>query len=206
MESIEKIRAKIIDAESLRKILDRKRKAGSRKPGTGGAGPGYAGSREPGTGDTGPQDARLREPAAPPGWRVVFTNGCFDILHRGHIEYLAKASDLGALFIVGLNSDASVRKLKGENRPAVDEESRALTLASFEFVDYVVVFQEDNPSGLMQVLRPDVWVKGGDYKYVEDLPEYEVMMEIGGEVVILPFVEGFSTSDIYNKIQGSAKS
>jgi len=139
------------------------------------------------------------------GKRVVFTNGCFDILHRGHIEYLSDASDLGDLFVIGLNSDASVRKLKGDSRPAVDEESRSLTLAAFEFVDYVVLFSEDTPVGLMRDLQPDVWVKGGDYKNIEDLPEYEIMTTLGGEVVVLPFVEGFSTTEIYNKILGTAK-
>ena len=167
MESIKKIKAKILDRDMLGKILEKERKEGK---------------------------------------KVVFTNGCFDILHRGHVEYLSNASDLGQVFVIGLNSDYSVRKLKGENRPAVDEESRALTLASFEFVDFVVLFSEENPAGLMQVLLPDVWVKGGDYKNIENLPEYKLMMEIGGEVLILPFVEGFSTSDIYNKILGSAKS
>lgn len=139
------------------------------------------------------------------GEKVIFTNGCFDIIHRGHVEYLAEAADLGEVFVIGINSDTSVKKLKGENRPAVDQESRAMTLASFEFVDYVVLFDEDTPSELMQVLLPNVWVKGGDYTNLKELPEYKVLMEIGGEVVILPFVEGFSTTDIYNKILGSAK-
>ena len=139
------------------------------------------------------------------GKKVVFTNGCFDILHRGHIEYLSDASDLGDIFVIGLNSDLSVKKLKGESRPAVDEESRGLTLAAFEFVDYVVLFNDDTPVGLIENLQPDIWVKGGDYKNIEELPEYEMMMKIGGEVKILPFVEGFSTTDIYNKILGSAK-
>jgi rfaE bifunctional protein nucleotidyltransferase chain/domain len=139
------------------------------------------------------------------GKKIVFTNGCFDILHRGHIEYLSEASDLGDLFVIGLNSDASVRKLKGESRPAVDEESRALTLAAFEFVDFVVLFIEDTPVELMRDLKPDVWVKGGDYKNIEKLPEYELMKETEGEVIVLPFVEGYSTTDIYNKILGSAK-
>lgn len=139
------------------------------------------------------------------GKKVVFTNGCFDILHRGHIEYLSDASDLGHVFVIGLNSDASVRKLKGESRPAVDEESRSLTLAAFEFVDFVVLFSEDTPVELMRDLKPDVWVKGGDYKNIEKLPEYELMKEIEGEVIVLPFVEGYSTTDIYNKILGSAK-
>ena len=139
------------------------------------------------------------------GKKIVFTNGCFDILHRGHIEYLSEASDLGDLFVIGLNSDTSVRKLKGESRPAVDEESRSLTLAAFEFVDFVIIFNEDTPVGLMKDLQPDVWVKGGDYKNIDELPEYEAMMELGGEVIVLPFIEGFSTTDIYNKILGSAK-
>ena len=138
------------------------------------------------------------------GRKIVFTNGCFDILHRGHIEYLSHASDLGDVFIIGLNSDESVRKIKGENRPAVDEESRALTLAAFEFVNYIVLFSEDTPSELMQILLPDVWVKGGDYKNIEDLPEYRIAVENGVKVVVLPFVEGFSTTDIYNRILGKS--
>ena len=136
------------------------------------------------------------------GKKIVFTNGCFDILHRGHIEYLASAADLGDVFIIGLNSDESVKSIKGEKRPAVDEVSRALTLAAFEFVDHVILFSEDTPSDLMLALRPDIWVKGGDYKNIEELPEYKITAELGGEVVVLPFVEGYSTTDIYNKILG----
>jgi glycerol-3-phosphate cytidylyltransferase len=139
------------------------------------------------------------------GQIIIFTNGCFDILHRGHIEYLSKASDLGDIFVIGLNSDDSVRRLKGESRPAIDEESRALTLASFEFVDHVVVFTEDNPSDLIRVIRPDYWVKGGDYQNIEELPEYRIVMETGGKVKIIPFVEGFSTTDIFSKILGQVK-
>jgi rfaE bifunctional protein nucleotidyltransferase chain/domain len=139
------------------------------------------------------------------GQKIIFTNGCFDILHRGHIEYLASASDLGDTFVIGLNSDESVRRLKGESRPAVDEESRALTLASFEFVDYVVVFTEDTPSDLIRVVRPDFWVKGSDYENFEALPEYRALMETGGKVKLIPLVEGFSTTDIYKKIQGQVK-
>jgi D-beta-D-heptose 7-phosphate kinase/D-beta-D-heptose 1-phosphate adenosyltransferase len=140
------------------------------------------------------------------GRKVVFTNGCFDILHRGHIEYLANASGLGDIFIIGLNSDESVRRLKGENRPAVDEESRAFTLAALEFVDYVVLFSEENPSGLIQALIPDIWVKGGDYTNIEDLPEYKIAVQKGVEVRILPFIEGFSTSDIFRRILGQDRS
>ena len=136
------------------------------------------------------------------GRKIIFTNGCFDILHRGHIEYLSSAADLGDIFIIGLNSDESIRNIKGETRPAVDEDSRALTLAAFEFVDYVVIFSDDTPSELMLFLLPDVWVKGGDYKNIEDLPEYRIIVEYGGEVIVLPLVEGYSTTDIYNKILG----
>lgn len=139
------------------------------------------------------------------GKKVIFTNGCFDILHRGHIEYLASASDLGDIFIVGLNSDKSVRRLKGESRPAVDEDSRALTMASFEMVDYVVLFDEDTPSNLIRVIRPEYWVKGGDYQNFEKLPEYRALMETGGKVKIVPLVEGYSTTDIYKKIQDQEK-
>ena len=139
------------------------------------------------------------------GQKIIFTNGCFDILHRGHIEYLSSASDLGDIFVVGLNSDKSVRRLKGESRPAVDEESRALTMASFEIVDYVVLFDEDTPSDLIRVIRPDYWVKGGDYQHFEELPEYRAIMESGGKVKLIPFIEGYSTTDIYKKIQGQVK-
>ncbi len=138
------------------------------------------------------------------GKKIIFTNGCFDILHRGHIEYLSSARDLGDIFVIGLNSDESVRRLKGESRPAVDEESRALTLASFEFVDYVVVFHEDTPADLIRVIRPDFWVKGSDYGNYEELPEYRALLESGGKVKLIPLVEGFSTTDIYKKIQGQS--
>jgi rfaE bifunctional protein nucleotidyltransferase chain/domain len=139
------------------------------------------------------------------GKKIIFTNGCFDILHRGHIEYLASASDLGDIFVVGLNSDRSVRRLKGESRPAVDEESRALTMASFEIVDFVVLFDEDNPSDLIRVIRPDYWVKGGDYQNYKELPEYRALMESGGKVKLISLVEGYSTTDIYKKIQSHIK-
>jgi rfaE bifunctional protein nucleotidyltransferase chain/domain len=140
------------------------------------------------------------------GRKIIFTNGCFDILHRGHIEYLANASDLGDTFIIGLNSDESIRRIKGMNRPAVDEESRAFTLAALEFVDYVVLFSEENPSRLMQSLIPDVWVKGGDYTNIEELPEYKVAVQNGVEVRVLPFLEGFSTTDIFKRILGQDRS
>jgi rfaE bifunctional protein nucleotidyltransferase chain/domain len=145
---------------------------------------------------------RILEKKRSAGQKIIFTNGCFDILHRGHIEYLASASDLGDCFVIGLNSDDSVRRLKGETRPAVDEDSRALTLASFEFIDYVVIFHEDTPSDLIRLIRPDFWVKGTDYQHYEKLPEYRALMETGGKVKLIPLVEGFSTTDIYQKIRG----
>jgi rfaE bifunctional protein nucleotidyltransferase chain/domain len=149
--------------------------------------------------------AEMLEKARKKGEKIIFTNGCFDILHRGHIEYLSNASDLGDIFIIGLNSDDSVRRLKGESRPAVDEESRALTLASFEFVDYVVLFSEDTPYELLQALLPDVLVKGGDYTDMKDIIGYDIVLGRGGEVLTMPFVDGYSTTDIYERIQGTAK-
>jgi len=149
--------------------------------------------------------ARFLEQKRALGQKIIFTNGCFDILHRGHIEYLSQASDLGDCFVIGLNNDDSVRHLKGESRPAIDEESRALTIASFEFVDYVVLFGEDTPSDLIRVIRPDYWVKGGDYQNYKELPEYKALMETGGKVKLISFVEGYSTTDIYKKIQGQAE-
>ena len=141
--------------------------------------------------------ARLGERA---GERVVFTNGCFDIVHRGHAEYLSRARDLGDLLIVGLNNDASVRGLKGETRPIVDEESRALLLASMQFVDYVVLFDEATPLKLIERIGPDVLVKGGDYNK-ESIVGYDAVTHRGGEVVVLDFVEGFSTTRIIEKIK-----
>ena len=129
--------------------------------------------------------------------KVVFTNGCFDILHRGHVEYLAKAADMGDVLVVGLNTDASVRRLKGEGRPVNNEEARALVLASLSFVDAVVLFDEDTPYELIKAIRPDVLVKGADYK-VEEIVGYDVVTSYGGKVVTVPLVEGFSTTAVLN--------
>ncbi|HBX52149.1 MAG: D-beta-D-heptose 1-phosphate adenosyltransferase [Bacteroidetes bacterium RIFOXYA12_FULL_35_11] len=131
--------------------------------------------------------------------KIVFTNGCFDILHRGHIEYLAKASDLGQVLIIGLNSDASVKRLKGENRPIQDEYSRALQLASLLFVDAVVIFEEDTPYKLIQQVEPDILVKGGDYR-PESIVGYDLVTAKGGKVETINFVDGYSTSSILKKI------
>jgi len=129
---------------------------------------------------------------------IVFTNGCFDIVHRGHVEYLAKASDLGAIVIIGLNSDASVKRLKGENRPIVDEYSRAMVLSALSFVNKVVLFDEDTPYELIKFIQPDVLVKGSDYK-AEDIVGYDVVTAKGGRVETIDFVEGFSTTSILKK-------
>jgi len=133
--------------------------------------------------------------------KIVFTNGCFDVLHRGHIEYLNKAADMGDVLVVGLNSDESVRRLKGEGRPVQDQESRALILASLSCVNYVVIFEEDTPLKLIELVQPDILVKGGDYTEVEKIVGYDVVKRRGGEVVTVPFVEGYSTTQLLQKIQ-----
>jgi rfaE bifunctional protein nucleotidyltransferase chain/domain len=136
--------------------------------------------------------------------RIVFTNGCFDILHRGHVEYLARARALGDALVVGLNTDDSVRRLeKGGDRPFNREEDRALVLASLEIVDAVSLFGEDTPMQLIQALVPDVLVKGGDYG-IEQVVGRKVVEAAGGEVRILPFVKGFSTTDLVNRIRNAA--
>jgi len=129
--------------------------------------------------------------------KVVFTNGCFDILHRGHIEYLSKARDLGDILVIGLNTDASVKRIKGANRPVQDETSRAMVLASLRFVEAVVLFDEDTPFDLINFIKPDVLVKGGDYTE-SSIIGAEVVKANGGEVVTIPLVEGYSTTGILN--------
>lgn len=130
---------------------------------------------------------------------VVFTNGCFDILHIGHIEYLEAAKALGNRLVIGLNSDASTRRLKGETRPINHEHSRGYLLASLSFVDLVTVFDEDTPLELISALIPDILAKGGDYK-AEDVVGGDVVKAHGGQVIILPYKEGFSTTSIEQKI------
>jgi rfaE bifunctional protein nucleotidyltransferase chain/domain len=131
---------------------------------------------------------------------MVFTNGCFDLLHPGHVSYLRAARSLGDALVVGLNSDASVNRLKGPSRPIVSERDRSIILAALEPVDAVVLFDEDTPVRLMRELRPAVYVKGGDYR-VEDLPEAKIAAEIGAAVRILPFKPGYSTSALIEKIK-----
>ncbi len=133
--------------------------------------------------------------------KTVFTNGCFDILHLGHIDYLSKAKDLGDLLIIGLNTDLSVSKIKGKNRPIQDEVSRAIILASLGFVDAVVYFGEETPYNLIKITQPDILVKGADYK-PEDIVGYDVVKNKGGKVVTIEFLEGYSTTGIERKILG----
>jgi D-beta-D-heptose 7-phosphate kinase/D-beta-D-heptose 1-phosphate adenosyltransferase len=133
------------------------------------------------------------------GRRIVFTNGCFDILHAGHVTFLQQARALGDVLIVGVNSDASVRRLKGETRPINSQSDRVAVLAALEAVDHVVLFDEDTPERLISYLRPDVHVKGSDYS-IERLPEAKIVQGYGGQVVILPLVQGKSTTAIVRKI------
>lgn len=144
--------------------------------------------------------AVIVEKAKAQGKRVVFTNGCFDILHVGHLRYLEEAKRQGDMLIVGVNRDASVKRLKGEERPINGEEDRAELLCGLAAVDYTVFFEEDTPENLLEELKPCVHVKGGDYTK-EDLPETKIVEKNGGEVLILRFVEGKSTSNIVNKMQ-----
>ena len=131
---------------------------------------------------------------------VVFTNGCFDILHAGHVRYLTEAKKLGDVLVVGLNSDESVRKLKGAGRPVNPEEDRAEVLAGLRAVDHVVVFAEDTAEEMVRQLQPDVYVKGGDYS-LERLPESAIVASYGGRTVLVPMVEGRSTSNVIRKLQ-----
>lgn len=131
--------------------------------------------------------------------RVVFTNGCFDLLHRGHVEVLFRARELGDVLVVGLNSDASVRRLKGAGRPLVAQEDRAAIVAALACVDVVTIFDEDTPRELVAALLPDVLVKGGDYRPQDVVGATEVEAA-GGRVVILPYLEGRSTTDLIRRI------
>ncbi len=133
------------------------------------------------------------------GKKVVFTNGCFDILHIGHVTYLEKAARLGDILVIGLNSDASVSALKGPSRPVNKEADRAGVLSALKFVDYVTVFDEDTPFELVSAIIPDVIVKGGDYT-PETIVGADIVTQNGGEVAVIPLVEGKSTTNIIKKI------
>lgn len=130
---------------------------------------------------------------------LVFTNGCFDIIHRGHIAYLSEAASLGSMLIIGLNTDSSVRRLKGPQRPLQDQETRAMVLASLRFVDYVIYFDEDTPMKLISEIQPDILVKGGDY-VPDEIVGYDVVTSYGGKVMVLPYLDGFSTTGILSRI------
>jgi rfaE bifunctional protein nucleotidyltransferase chain/domain len=130
----------------------------------------------------------------------VFTNGCFDILHKGHVDYLAKAADLGEILIIGLNTDASVSKLKGPHRPIQDESSRLQIIASLGFVDAVILFEEPTPYKLIQLVQPDVLVKGSDY-LPEEIVGYDIVKAKGGIIKTIDFLPGYSTSLIEKKIK-----
>jgi len=132
--------------------------------------------------------------------KIVFTNGCFDILHRGHIEYLAQAANFGDILMIGLNTDDSVRKLKGDSRPVQDQYARALLLASLHFVHAVVYFNEDTPYELIKKVQPDILIKGSDY-HVEDIVGSDIVMQKGGEVKTIDFIPGYSTTSIIDKLK-----
>ena len=136
------------------------------------------------------------------GEKVVFTNGCFDVIHRGHIEVLARTADLGDKLIIGLNADSSIKNLKGGGRPIIDEKSRAVLLAALSFVDAVVLFSEETPLNLISTLLPDVLAKGGDYE-IATVVGCEIVQENGGKVILVPFVDGFSSTTIIDKIKNS---
>jgi D-beta-D-heptose 7-phosphate kinase/D-beta-D-heptose 1-phosphate adenosyltransferase len=132
--------------------------------------------------------------------RLVFTNGCFDILHRGHVEYLHQARTLGDALVVGVNTDASVEGLKGPGRPVVSQDDRAMVLAGLESVDAVTLFHEDTPQALIGALLPDILVKGGDYA-MDQIVGREAVEEAGGEVKVIPFIQGRSTTDLLQQIR-----
>ncbi len=148
------------------------------------------------------QDQALKELKT---WReknkkIVFTNGCFDIIHPGHIDYLSQARDLGDILVLGLNTDQSVRRLnKGSNRPINDERTRAYVLAGIASVDLIVFFDEETPYNLIKLLQPNVLVKGKDYE-VEKIIGFDILKENGGEVITIPFLDGYSTSSLIKKI------
>lgn len=132
--------------------------------------------------------------------KIVFTNGCFDVLHAGHVKYLQEARNLGDVLVIGLNSDDSVKRLKGESRPVNSQTDRAMVLSALESVSYITIFTEDTPYELIKELKPDVLVKGGDWK-PEDIVGSDIVLQNNGEVRSLSFVEGKSSTEIINKLK-----
>jgi D-beta-D-heptose 7-phosphate kinase/D-beta-D-heptose 1-phosphate adenosyltransferase len=143
---------------------------------------------------------KIRGEARQQGQIVVFTNGCFDLLHRGHVQYLGQAKALGDILVVGLNSDDSVRQLKGPERPLNAQEDRAQVLASLGVVDFVCIFDDQTPAQLIEAVVPDVLVKGGDYR-AEDIVGRETVQSAGGQVVVVEELDGFSTQDMIERIR-----
>jgi rfaE bifunctional protein nucleotidyltransferase chain/domain len=133
------------------------------------------------------------------GKKICFTNGCFDIIHSGHVTYLMKAKRLADILVLGLNSDDSVRRLKGETRPINDQKDRAIVLSALKPVDYVVIFEQDTPYELVDLIKPDIIVKGGDYT-PEAIVGADIVTNNGGEVVVIPLVEGKSTTNIVQSL------
>lgn len=133
-------------------------------------------------------------------YSIVFTNGCFDILHKGHLDFLARASDLGDVLVVGLNTDRSISAIKGRGRPMLDQKSRTLLLASLSFVTAVILFDQETPVELIRQVRPDILVKGSDYK-LEEIVGREIVTELGGKVFTLDIVKGYSTSSIIKRLR-----
>ena len=134
------------------------------------------------------------------GDKIVFTNGCFDLIHLGHIEVLARSADLGDRLIIGVNTDKSIKNIKGKNRPIIKEDSRVKQLAALAFVDAVILFNEPTPNKIIHHINPDIITKGGDYK-TKEVVGYETVIENNGRVVIIPLTQGFSTTSILNKIK-----
>jgi D-beta-D-heptose 7-phosphate kinase/D-beta-D-heptose 1-phosphate adenosyltransferase len=144
--------------------------------------------------------AAIRKKISDEGRRLVFTNGCFDILHKGHVQYLSAARELGDALVVGLNSDDSVRRLKGMDRPINRDIDRAIVLSALESVDHVVIFAEDTPYRLIQTLEPDILVKGGDWK-TQDIVGSDLVLAAGGKVISLDYYQGYSTTGIIEILQ-----
>jgi rfaE bifunctional protein nucleotidyltransferase chain/domain len=132
--------------------------------------------------------------------KIVFTNGCFDLIHLGHVEVLARSSDLGDKLIVAINSDESIAKIKGTNRPIIEEESRVKQIAALDFVDAVILFKQDTPINIIASITPNFITKGGDYK-ISDVVGHEIVQKNNGEVVIIPLTQGYSTTSILDKIK-----
>jgi len=133
------------------------------------------------------------------GKKIVFTNGCFDIIHIGHIDYLKKAKALGDILVVGINSDKSVKNIKGKFRPIINEKERMQILEAFYFVDFVTLFQEDTPYNLIKTIKPDILVKGGDWD-IKNIVGRDIVENSGGIVTTIPYLKGYSTSNIIKKI------